>query len=132
MYENFRQPRRLAGANLPVHTLAEVNDARPDGEPPAEVPKAMLRRVERKIGHKVWLNAITHKASRGMGIKANHEEERQVMGVPERLEALLTDLVVRGGVHEYHDEEHEVTSETTRLSVVNLLRALLSNLYEVE
>jgi hypothetical protein len=59
-----------------------------------------------------------------MGKKANHEEESQVMGVPEHLEALFPNLVVGGGIHQEHDEEHEMTSYATRLSVMNLLGRL--------
>jgi hypothetical protein len=32
------------------------------------------------------------------------------MGVPKRLEALLPDRDVRGGVHQEHDEEHPAAS----------------------
>jgi len=63
-----------------------------------------------------------------MGVETDHEEEGKVVGVPEGLEALRTNLLVGSGVHEDHDEEHEVTGETTRLGVVDLLSKLLTNL----
>ena len=50
------------------------------------------------------------------------------MGVPEGLKALLSNLGMRGGIHNDHDEEHEVASDTAGLSVVDLKGGLLSNL----
>ena len=63
-----------------------------------------------------------------MGVETDHEEEREVVRVPEGLEALVTDLVVRGGVHEDHDEKHEVAADATRLGVVNVESDLRTNL----
>ena len=66
-----------------------------------------------------------------MGVETEHEEECEVVCVPERLKALLADLVVGGGVHDKHDKEHEVASDATGLRVVNLLGRLLANLCNV-
>jgi hypothetical protein len=51
-----------------------------------------------------------------------------MMGVPEGLEALVADLGAGRGVHEQHDEEHEVAGDATRLSVVDLESDLLADL----
>jgi hypothetical protein len=63
-----------------------------------------------------------------VSVNADHEEEGQVVCVPEGFETLLADLVVCGCVHEHHDQEHEMASNSTRLSVVNLLGGLLADL----
>lgn len=43
-----------------------------------------------------------------------------MVGVPEGLERLLTNSVVRSCVHEKHAEQHDVAGDTARLSVVDL------------
>jgi hypothetical protein len=57
--------------------------------------------------------------------ESNHEEERQMVSVPECLKALLADLVMSRGIHEHHDEQHEMTSDASRLGVVDLQSSLL-------
>lgn len=44
-----------------------------------------------------------------MGVDANHEEEREVVSVPENFETLLANLVVCGSIHQDHDQKHEMT-----------------------
>ena len=63
-----------------------------------------------------------------MSVEADHEEEREVVGVPESLEALVPDLVMGGRVHEDHDEEHEMARNTARLRVVDVKCRLRANL----
>lgn len=63
-----------------------------------------------------------------MGEEANHEEESQVVSVPEYFEALLTDLVVCSCVHQEHNEKHEMACDATRLGIMDLLGGLLANL----
>ena len=55
-----------------------------------------------------------------MRVEADHKEERQVVSVPERLEALLANFCVGGTVHEDHDEQHDMASDTARLAVVDV------------
>lgn len=66
-----------------------------------------------------------------MSVETKHEEESQVMGIPECLEALSTDFVMGGGIHENNDEEHEVASYTAWLMVVDLDCRLLPELCNV-
>ena len=63
-----------------------------------------------------------------MRIKTDHEKEGEVVGIPECLKALFSDLVVGGSVHQEHDEEHEMTGDTTSLGVVNVERKLRAHL----
>ena len=50
------------------------------------------------------------------------------MRVPEGLETLIADLAVRSCVHEDHNEEHEVPSDTAGLGVVDIKGNFRSNL----
>jgi hypothetical protein len=60
--------------------------------------------------------------------ETEHKKESQVMGVPEDLKALLADLLVSGRVHQEHNKQHEVSSDATRLSIVDLLSSLFADL----
>jgi hypothetical protein len=51
-----------------------------------------------------------------------------MVSIPEGLETLLTNLVMSSCVHEEHGKEHEMASDATRLSVMNLKGDLLANL----
>jgi hypothetical protein len=80
----------------------------------------VLGGVEGKCGNVIWVDGVADEASSGMGPKGNHEKEREVMSVPESLEALMTNLVMGGRVHDKHDEEHEMTSDATGLRIMYL------------
>lgn len=88
----------------------------------------MLGRVEGESGDIIGVDAVTDKTAGSMRVKSDHEEKGEVVGVPKCLEALAADLVVSSGVHNEHNEQHEVTSDATSLRVVNILRALLTDL----
>lgn len=80
----------------------------------------MLGRVEGEGGDIVWIDGVADEATSGMRIETDHEEECQVVGVPERLKALVAHLVVCCGVHQEHDEEHEVARDGSSLGVMNV------------
>ena len=46
MNEDFREPSGLPRSDFPPHPFTEIDDPGPDNEPPAEVSKTMLGRVE--------------------------------------------------------------------------------------
>jgi hypothetical protein len=89
----------------------------------------VLGGVERKCGDVIWVDGVANEASSGMGPKTDHEKEREVMGVPESLETLVTNLVMGGCVHEEHDEEHEMASDATRLRIMDLQSNFPADLY---
>lgn len=126
--QDLRETGCASGTNLTPDTFSEVDDSRPDGEPPALVAKTMLGAVEGEGSDVVGIGRVTDEATSGMGVEADHEEEREMVSVPEGLEALVSDFVVSGRVHEDHDEEHEVACDTASLSVVNIQRPLRTNL----
>jgi hypothetical protein len=108
------------GTDLPPDTLTKVEDTGPDGETPGKVTNAVTGVVEGEFRLEVGEGRITDEASHGVSVKTEHEEECEVVGVPEGLETLLANFVCCGRVHEDHDQEHDVTSETTRLPVVDI------------
>jgi len=126
--EDFGQTSGLSGPNLTPYTFSKVQDAGVDDEPPAKVAKAVIGAVEREGRDDIRFDGIAHKASGSMSVDTNHEEESQVVGVPKCLKALLANLLMGSGVHENHDEEHEVTSNSTRLGVMNHLSSFLADL----
>lgn len=42
VHQDFREPRGAPGSDLPVNTLAKVDNPRPDGEPPAKISETVL------------------------------------------------------------------------------------------
>lgn len=126
--QNFGKASRTACADLSPDALAKVNDSGPDDESPTEVTNTMVCGIEGEAGGEVGIDRVSHEAASSVGVETKHEEESEVMGVPERFKALSPDLLVSSTVHEHHDEEHEVTSDSTRLGVVDLKGSLLANL----
>jgi hypothetical protein len=120
MDENLRDPSGLPCPDFPPYSLTEVEDSGPDNKPPAEVSKTMLRRVEGESRNIIGIDGVSNKTASSVGVESDHEEKCEMVGVPKCLEALAADLVVRGGVHDDHDEQHEVASDATRLGVMNV------------
>lgn len=131
MNKHLRQARRTAGSDFSPHAFTEVDDTGPDDESPALIPKAVFSGVERKGRYESGERAVADEATGGMHIQADHEEKRQVVRVPERLEALVADRVVGGGIHEYHDEEQEVARDTTGLRIVYVQRDFGTDVWTV-
>ena len=55
-----------------------------------------------------------------MRIKAKQEGDEQMMRVPESLKRLLADHTMRSGVHQEHTQKHNMASDSTSFSVVDL------------
>jgi len=128
MDEDLREPGGLPCPDFPPHSFTKVKDSGPDDKPPAEVSKTMLRRVEGEGRNIIGIDAVSDKTASGMRVKGDHEEKCEVVSIPKCLEALAADLVVSGGVHYEHYEQHEMASDATSLCVVNILGALLTDL----
>lgn len=99
MDKNLGKFRCPSGSIFTVHPLSEVDDTGPNSEPPAHVSETMLCRIEGERPDIVWIDRVAHKATRGVSVKANHEEECEMMGIPERFKALGSDLMVGSGIH---------------------------------
>lgn len=90
-----RSPR----PDLTVKTLAQVESTCPQLPTPTLVSDAMIP----KVLASEWrerIHGITDEAACGVGVKTQHEWDKQVMSIPERLEGLLTDFGVGSGIHE--------------------------------
>lgn len=88
----------------------------------------MLGRVEGESWDVIGVHGVSDETASCVGVKSDHEEKCEVVGVPEGLEALTANLVVGGRVHDEHDKQHEVASNATSLFVVNVLRSNLTDL----
>lgn len=66
------------------------------------------------------IGRITDKTADCVGVHAQQERDKQVVGVPESLERLLADPVMSSRVHHKHAEKHDMTGDTTGLGVMNL------------
>jgi hypothetical protein len=63
-----------------------------------------------------------------VGVHAQQERNEEVVSVPEGLERLLSNPVMRSGVNQKHAEQHDVSSNATSFCVVNLKRNLRTDL----
>lgn len=118
--EDLGELSRTAGADLPVDTLEEVDDTGPDDVAPRKIANANIRVVEGECAGERWQSGRADEASSGVRVDADHKEERQVVSIPERLETLLADFCMGGTVHKDHDEQHDMASDATRLTVVDI------------
>jgi hypothetical protein len=84
--------------------------------------------IERERGDVVRICGITDEATSGVGIKTDHEEESEMMSVPESLEALVANFMMSGSVDEKHYKEHEVPSDTAGLGVMDVKGCFRANL----
>lgn len=128
MNKDFREPSGLPRSDFPPYPLTKIENSGPDDEPPAEVSKAVLGRVERESWDVIGVHGVSDETAGGVGVKSDHKEECEMVGVPEGLEALTANLVVGSRVHDEHDKQHEVTSDTASLFVVDVLRGNLTDL----
>lgn len=88
----------------------------------------MLGRVKGEGRDQVRVRRVAHKASSSMGVETEHKEESQVMRIPKCFETLAADLVMCSRIHKHNNEEHEMTSDTTRLVIMDLDHGLGPNL----
>ena len=132
MDQDLGKPSCPTCPNLSPNSFTKVDDARPNRESPALVSEAVLRPVEWEALDILRLRGVADEASGSMSIEANEEEESKMMRVPKGLEALCADFVVGRGIHQHHDEQHEMTSDTASLGVVNIKSPLGTNLCEAD
>lgn len=99
MDKDLGQTSGPACTNFAPYTFSEVNDTRPDNEPPAQITKAVLRGIEWEALDVVRVDRITDETTSRMGVKTEHEKECKVVGIPKGFEALVSDLLVGSSVH---------------------------------
>jgi hypothetical protein len=87
-----------------VDSLTKVNEERPDGETVTFITKTVLSTIEWESVGVIWESTVTDEATGSMGEEAYHEEESEVVGIPEYLECLLANFMMGSRVNEEHDE----------------------------
>jgi hypothetical protein len=81
------------GAVLSPQSLSHVECTCPDRETPALVSDAMV--PEHLTGEgRICIDRVAHEAPRGVGVQAKHEDNEEVVRVPECFERLMTDILV--------------------------------------
>lgn len=127
MDQNLGETSRPSCTYFSPDALTKVDDAGPNNKSPALVSEAVVGCVKGEYIAQGWVSAIPDEAPSGVSIQSDHEEKRQVVGVPKGFKALLADLLVSSCIHEHHDKEHEVSSDASWLGVVDLQCKLLSD-----
>jgi len=110
-----------AGAHLAVQALDEVEAAGKQLPPPALVADAVVPELVAGEGRD-GVGLVAHEAAHRVRVEADQEGDEEVVRVPERLERLLPDAVVRRRVHQDHAEQHGVARDSAGLRVVDLER----------
>lgn len=107
------------GADLAIQALNQIETASPELPSPAQVTNASLPvdvTSERRDRERGGSDEATH----SVGVQTQKERDEKVVSVPECLEGLLSNASVGSGVHEKHAQEHDVTSNASSFSVVDL------------
>lgn len=117
--DNARDLGLPALADLAIKTLNKVQPTSPELPPPAKVPDTVLPELGSRKGRD-GVGRITDEATDSVRVQAEEEGDEQVVRVPEGLEALLPDAVVRRRVDEEHAKQHDVPGHTASLLVVDV------------
>lgn len=116
-----------ASPDLTVETLDQVGGAAKNLPSPTLVTDTVL--PEDVAGKRREAEGrVTDEAANSVGVHAQKERNKQVVRVPERLERLLANSVVRSRVHEKHAKEHDVARNAAGLSIMDLEGEYWSNL----
>lgn len=107
------------GSDLTIESFAHVETSADHLPPPALIAYAMVPEILASKGPKGG-HRVTYEASHGVCIEPEEEWNEQMMSVPESLERLLSYPGVGSRVHQQHTQKHDVASDSTRLSIMNL------------
>lgn len=129
MNKDLGQPSGTTSPDFSVDSLSKVDDTRPHGESPTFITQTMVGSIEWEHLRVCRIGRVTDETTGCMSVKADHEEESEVVSIPECLEALVANLVVCGSIHEEHDEKHKMPGNTTSLGVMDIESDLRANLY---
>lgn len=80
----------------------------------------MFRIVEWEFVFEGRIRGIPDETASGMREEGEHEEKRQMVGVPERLETLRPNFPRSQAIHEYHDRDHYMSSNPCCLIIMSL------------
>jgi hypothetical protein len=100
-------------------TLQKVKASAPEGKSPTFVTDAMIPK-KRSGKRTIRFGCISDKTSCSMRIEGEQEHKCEVMCIPECFEGLLADWGMSSRVHEQHAQQHDMPSDPTRFSVMDL------------
>lgn len=115
------------GTNFTIQTLQEVETTSPELPTPAEITDTVLP-VFIASKRRKGVDRVTDETAGRVSVKRQEKGNEKMVRVPKRFKGLLADTRVGRGVHEHHAKQHDVTSDTARLAVVNLDSRDRSNL----
>ena len=87
--------------DLSVNSFCHVQNPNPERESPCLVTDAVIPELlafERTVRKSV----VANEAPSCVGVEAEHKNDKKMVSVPEGLEALFSDIRVRGREHEQH------------------------------
>lgn len=120
MYQDHvLDPRLSPGPNFPVKSLDQVQATADQLPAPPIIPNAVSPPVG-GIEGAIRVHRVADEATGSMCVHGEHKGNEEMVGVPEGFERLLSDAGVSGGVHQQHAEEHDVSSDTAGLGVVDI------------
>ena len=116
-----------SGSDFSIDALTEVDGSPHELPSPPLIPDAM---TPEPFASKrtIRLSAISDEAPGRVRVHGQQERDEEVMRVPKRLIALLSDLGVRRRVHEQHAEQHDVSGDAAGLGIVDLHGGLAADL----
>lgn len=121
MFDHFDNLRRPPSSQFSVHPLDKVQPTTHQLPSPTLITQTVIpEHLSRE--RRVWLRCVAHKTSGSVRIKPQEKRHEQMVRVPERLETLLSDLLVCRRVHEHHTQQHHMACYASGLPVVYLDR----------
>jgi len=131
MFDHLDDLGRSASTDLAIKSLNQVQSASDQFPSPSLVAETVVpERSACKWRYR--LHSVSDKAASGMSIKSQEEWYKQMMRVPKRLERLLSNLLMRGRVHEHHAEKHHMASDASGLLVMDLDSCLGAHLRSLD
>lgn len=119
MADNASDTGCSTSPDLTIETLDQVNTTAKELPSPTLITDTVLPE-EGAVKGRDAVGSVTDETTNGVSVHSQHEGDEQVVSVPERLEGLLANSVVRSCVHEKHAEKHNVARNATGLGVVDL------------
>jgi hypothetical protein len=108
-----------SGSDFTINSLDKVKTTSPKLPSPSLVTNTMFP----EVGLVEWRErhgGVTHETTGGVSVEAEHKWNEEMVSVPKCLERLLADLSMSGRVHQDHAQEHNVSSNSTSLGIMNL------------
>ena len=119
MADNARNFCSSSSTNLAPQSLEQVKATSDQLPSPAKVANT-VRPVIVSSEWRNGLRGISDETANRVGIEGKEEGDKKMVSVPESFERLLADPGVSCRIHQQHTEYHDMSSDATSLSVVDL------------